>query len=154
MHAVVTNCTKEKLSEPAPARELYRGPSVARIVKIVDEVREMGMRVDLFVISAKYGLLHENQVIHPYDETLSGRAEVKKWAREMGLPQRFRKLMESRTVALVVTKPYYIAVEEAVCDGEVYVLSPYRPTCGVWIKTGNFNKHIKLREWLIQRIHD
>ncbi|ABL87304.1 conserved hypothetical protein [Pyrobaculum islandicum DSM 4184] len=149
MFSIVTNCTAEKLRVAAPARELYRGPSVRRIVKVLDEVRSAGVPAALYIISARYGLVHENQVLEPYDVTLSGRSpeEIKKWARSVGLLNAIAELIENSTVILVVSKPYYIAVEEAVCSHGVYILAPYR-ACGRWIKTGNFNKHIVLRELL------
>ncbi|MFN3805127.1 MAG: hypothetical protein ACK4SY_08730 [Pyrobaculum sp.] len=85
----MTNCTREKLSRPAPARELYRGSSVRNIVKAVDEARAGGVDVKLYIMPA-------------------------------------------------------------VCERrDVYVLSPYRPHCGVWIKTGNFDKHLVVKRLLL-----
>lgn len=149
--SVVTNCTAKKLDRPAPARELYLGPSVRRTAKAVDEARRAGARVALYIISARHGLLREDQVVEPYDETLSGRRrdEVKKWAAEVGLLDAFEKLAQETTVVLTVTKPYYWAVEDAACKYDVYVLAPYK-ACGKWVKTGNFNRHKALRELLAQ----
>lgn len=151
MFSVVANCTKEKLNVAAPARQLYRGPSVWRVVKVVDEVRAAGAPVALYIISAKYGLVREDQVLEPYDETLSGRPphEIKMWARQIGVVEAIERLTQVSTVILVVSKPYYTAVEDVVCTYDPYVLSPYR-ACGRWIKTGNFDKHIALRRLLFQ----
>ncbi|MEZ0318991.1 MAG: DUF6884 domain-containing protein [Pyrobaculum sp.] len=149
MISVVTNCTAKKLDRPAPARELYLGPSVRRTAKAVDEARKMGVEAALYIISAKHGLLREDQVVEPYDQTLSGKPkeEVKKWAREVGLIDAFEKLARETTVVLTVTKPYYWAVEEAACKYDIYVLAPYK-ACGKWIKTGHFDKHKVLKELL------
>jgi hypothetical protein len=149
--SIVTNCTGEKLGVAAPARQLYRGPSVQRVVKVVDEARLAGIPVSLYIISAKYGLVHEDQVLEPYDETLSGRTpeEIKAWGRRSGVVQSLERLAQNSTVILVVSKPYYTAVEEVVCRYDLYVLSPYR-ACGRWIKTGNFNKHLALRQLLFR----
>lgn len=151
MLPVVANCTKEKLNVAAPARELYRGPSVRRIVKVVDEVRAAGAPVALYIISAKYGLVHEDQVLEPYDETLSGKPphEIKTWARQTGVVEAMERLAQVSTVVLVVSKPYYTAVEDVVCAYDFYVLSPYK-ACGRWIKTGNFNKHLALKKLLFE----
>ncbi|ACB40810.1 DUF6884 domain-containing protein [Pyrobaculum neutrophilum] len=150
MYSVVTNCTAEKLGVAAPARELYRGPSVRRIAKVVDEARAAGIPAALYIISARYGLVREDEVLEPYDETLSGRSpeEIKSWARAVGLLDAVDKLAERSTVVVVASKPYYTAVEEVVCRRGLYVLAPYR-ACGRWIKTGNFNKHIALRSLLM-----
>jgi len=149
--SVVTNCTGEKLGVAIPARQLYRGPSVQRIAKAVDEARAAGVPVSLYIISAKYGLVHENQVLEPYDETLSGLPpdEIKRWARRIGVVDGVERLAQSSTVILVASKPYYTAVEEVVCRYDLYVLSPYR-ACGRWIKTGNFNKHLTLKKLLFE----
>jgi len=150
MISVVTNCTAKKLGRPAPARELYLGPSVSRVVKAVDEARSWGAPVALYIISAKYGLLGEYDVVEPYDETLSGRPreELKRWAAERGVLEKLKKLAEASTLVLVLSKPYYTAVEEAVCESGAYVIAPYRATCGKWIRSGNFDKHIALRKLL------
>jgi hypothetical protein len=149
--SVVANCTGEKLNVGAPARQLYRGPSVQRIVKVVDEVRAAGAPVALYIISAKYGLVHEDQVLEPYDETLSGRPlhEIKTWAQQTGVVEAMERLAQASTVVLVVSKPYYTAVEDVVCAYDPYVLSPYK-ACGRWIKTGNFNKHLALKKLLFE----
>ncbi|MGC9131628.1 MAG: DUF6884 domain-containing protein, partial [Pyrobaculum sp.] len=85
----------------------------------------------------------------PYDETLSGRSreEIKRWAHAVGLHTALRRLAERSTVILVVTKAYYIAVEDVACQYDVYVLAPFK-ACGRWIKTGNFDRHIALRKLL------
>jgi len=147
--AVVTNCTASKLKVAGPARELYTGPSVQRVVRVVDEARSRGIPATLYIISARYGLVHENDIIEPYDETLSGKRpeEIKAWARRTGLHAAFQKIADVATVILVVSKPYYIAVEDVACQSDIYVLAPYK-ACGKWIKTGNFNKHLVLRKLL------
>jgi hypothetical protein len=149
--SVVANCTKEKLNVAAPARELYRGPSVRRVVKVVDEVRAAGAPVTLYIISAKYGLVREDQVLEPYDETLSGRPphEIKMWARRIGVVEAIERLAQVSTVVLVVSKPYYTTIEDVACAYDPYVLSPYK-ACGRWIKTGNFNKHLALKKLLFE----
>lgn len=148
---VVTNCTAEKLKVAAPARELYRGPSVRRVLKVVDKARAGGRPISLYIISARYGLIHEDQIVEPYDETLSGRTveEIKTWAATRGVLDRFKQLADVGTVVFTATKPYYTAVEDIICKrDDIYVLSPYR-ACGKWVKTGNFDKHIHLAKLLL-----
>jgi len=72
---VITECTKEKLSYnssmKAPAKMMYRG-------KLFEAVREFceSKKLDYLVISAKYGLLHPNEVIEGYDKVLRTRRDV------------------------------------------------------------------------------
>jgi hypothetical protein len=148
--SVVTNCSARKLNRPAPARELYRGTAFARIVRVVDEVRRSGAPVSLYVLSARYGLVGEWQVVEPYDATLRGAppAEIRRWSREAGVIDALERVAAVSTLVLVVSKPYYIATEEVACKHNAYVLSPFR-ACGRWIRTGNFDKHIALRRLLV-----
>lgn len=154
MFIIVTNCTKAKLNSPAPARYLYKGPSVTRIVKVVDEARRAGIPTALYIISAKYGLAGEYDVLEPYDETLSGKPPrvIKKWAVETGVLNAFRQLASRYRTVLVVSRPYFLAVEEAVCEHDVYVLAPYKTSCGRWIKTGNFDRHLALKRLLFSSL--
>ena len=62
MRVVVASCTKQKRDEAAPARKLY-DPSTyfrkqARYAETADE---------WWIQSAKYGLVHPDRVIKPYD---------------------------------------------------------------------------------------
>ena len=148
---MVANCTRLKLGVPAPARDLYIGPTARRIVEAVDWARARGIPVDLYFISAMHGLVREWDVLEPYDATLSTMSteEIKRWARARGIPDAFRRLTRSATVVLTVSRPYFVAVEEATCGENVYVLAPYR-ACGRWIKTGHFNKHVALKRLLLE----
>jgi predicted transcriptional regulator len=74
----LVSCTKSKLDEAAPARELY-SPSWV-FTKSVEYVEE---RCDEWlVLSAKHGLVEPDEVIEPYDETLAGTKKATKdeWA--------------------------------------------------------------------------
>lgn len=74
----LVSCTKSKLDEAAPARELY-SPSWV-FTKSVEYVEE---RCDEWhVLSAKHGLVEPDEVIEPYDETLAGAKKATKdeWA--------------------------------------------------------------------------
>jgi len=64
----LVSCSKRKLCRPAPARELY-SPSY-----VFDRsVRYLERRCDeWWVLSARHGLVHPDEVLEPYDENLSG----------------------------------------------------------------------------------
>lgn len=63
----LVGCAKQKRDHPCPARELY-APSTLFSLSY-EYARRNADRV--YIISAKYGLLTEDQVVAPYDETLN-----------------------------------------------------------------------------------
>lgn len=73
-------CVKSKLETAAPARELYTSPlfrkSRAYILAHSDR---------WYILSAKYGLLDPNEVIHPYEMTLKTMPKRQKdiWAHQV-----------------------------------------------------------------------
>ena len=75
---VLIGCSKSKLDHCAPARDFYQGPifkkSLAAAEKLYPEAQ-------IYVLSAKYGLVPIDQVICPYDETLNGKPanHIKNW---------------------------------------------------------------------------
>ena len=63
----LVSCTKSKLAGPAPARDLYSKSSWFRKARAY--VERIGQ--PWFVLSAKYGLVHPDDVIERYELTLS-----------------------------------------------------------------------------------
>ncbi len=77
---VLVSCVKSKLARSAPAQDLYTstlftgGRSFAR-----------STGAPWYILSAKYGLVHPDEVIVPYDYTLNrlGVADRSAWARDV-----------------------------------------------------------------------
>ena len=74
---VITECTKEKIgytpSTKAPAKQMYQG----RLFKVVRKYCET-MEFDYVIISAKYGLLHPDDVIEGYEMVLRTKEDVER----------------------------------------------------------------------------
>lgn len=64
-NVVVIPCSGLKLSYPAPARDLYTGTFFRKALALADRCD-----ADLYIFSAKYGLIHPDTVIAPYDLVL------------------------------------------------------------------------------------
>lgn len=64
MTSIVIPCGKDKQAVPAPARNLYVGSSF-RLARAA----AMSTGLPWFILSAKYGLLHPDTVIAPYEVT-------------------------------------------------------------------------------------
>lgn len=90
---VLISCVSKKLRHSAPAGELYVSPLFRMNLAYAKSMRPSAV----YILSAKYGLLELDHVIHPYNETLNTMpmARVKKWAervlRELGARHDLRK---------------------------------------------------------------
>ncbi len=71
------SCVGQKLTEPAPARDLYTSSWFIKARSFADRTGHLW-----FVLSAKYGLVHRDEVIAPYDLTLNKMpvANRRQWA--------------------------------------------------------------------------
>lgn len=78
---VLISCVSKKLSQSAPARELYISPLFRFNLAYAESLRPDA----IFILSAKYGLLALDTVIAPYNETLNTKkdAAIRAWARKV-----------------------------------------------------------------------
>ena len=74
---VLVSCVSQKLSEPAPARLLYRSEWFTKVRALIET-----RKADWFILSALYGLVAPDSRIAPYEKTLNtaGVAERRAWA--------------------------------------------------------------------------
>lgn len=64
--AIVTACGAKKENSPSPAWKLYRS---SRIKYLYKQSKKLGY--PLFILSARYGLVHSEEVVEPYDQILT-----------------------------------------------------------------------------------
>ena len=76
---VLISCVSKKLSHKALAKELYISPLFRLNIKYAKQLSP----AEIFILSAKYGLVGLNDEIDPYDVTLNNMSakERKEWAR-------------------------------------------------------------------------
>ena len=77
---LLISCGKRKSDSPCPAREMYNSERFTLLKNLADQ-----LGCDWYIISAKYGLLHPDRVIEPYDLCLTSLTEGcrQTWAREI-----------------------------------------------------------------------
>lgn len=75
------SCVSKKLDRAAPAGELY----VSSLFKLALGYASLLAPTDIFILSAKYGLVGIDDIIEPYDVTLNsmGAAERRAWAKNV-----------------------------------------------------------------------
>lgn len=104
----LVSCSKAKLARRAPARELYSASDLFRKAS-----QYCDSRCDAwYVLSAKYGLVHPDDVIEPYDVTLKtmARPDMRRWGQKVA-----RQLRElgAATLEAHAGRDYVWPLEEA-----------------------------------------
>ncbi len=81
MRVVLISCVSKKLSVTAIAKEMYISPLFKGAYAYAKKINAD----KIFILSAKYGLLEENDIIEPYNETLNQKknSEIKCWAKKI-----------------------------------------------------------------------
>jgi cytoplasmic iron level regulating protein YaaA (DUF328/UPF0246 family) len=75
---VLISCVSQKLGRPAKARDLYTSTLFRSCLAFAESMNPD----QIFILSAKYGLVEAEKVIEPYEETLNtkGVVDIKIWA--------------------------------------------------------------------------
>ena len=78
---VLISCVSQKLPHQAKAKDLYIGTLFKLNLKYANKLNPD----DIYILSARYGLLNLEQEIDPYEQTLNNmRAkEIKQWASQV-----------------------------------------------------------------------
>ena len=76
---VFISCTKKKKDYKCPARELY---SASRWFRGAYEYAKTLNPRKVYILSAKYGLLEEDEIVEPYEKSLTKEkdAEIRRWS--------------------------------------------------------------------------
>jgi cytoplasmic iron level regulating protein YaaA (DUF328/UPF0246 family) len=70
--AIITSCSKEKGPGENIARSLYTGQFFQAINKLA-----LRYNAELYILSAKYGLISAQKRIKPYDQRIETREDIK-----------------------------------------------------------------------------
>ena len=133
--AVIANCTKAKLGRAARAEELYRG-TFSAVRRAAEELRRAGIAVEVYVVSARHGLLRGWDVVEPYDAYL-GENPPERWVEEVGAGM--ARAVEASDLAVIsLTGPYARALSHVVyslCDSgkAIAILPRSMATCAASI---------------------
>ena len=128
--AIVTSCTGEKQHKPnnqltqndfcdsdvletrtnelsnyiLPACDMYTGDQHLRLMQGISEFKAHNHKVELYIVSAGYGLLHETQHIAPYECTFSTMTakQINEWSTTLQIPQQCAKVFSQNSFDLVI----------------------------------------------------
>jgi hypothetical protein len=115
-----------------PAEKLYSGMQHHRLMRGVGVIRSIpGIKLDLSIVSAGYGLVQPDQQLAPYEATFigMGKAEAKAWARHLKIPEAIRRVMaHPYDLGLVLLGDDYLQACEL--DGDIKLGGPTLFFCG------------------------
>ena len=109
---VITSCTSRKRDCEAPAAEMYTGAQHTLLMEGLKQVWKVYGKqpIDLAIISAKYGLLSEHDVIVPYNVTFQGlkKKEILARSDRLQLHERTKALIERYDLIFFLLGKEYI----------------------------------------------
>ena len=79
------------------AEKLYAGRQHLRLMQAVEQLRKQKkVQLDLYILSAGYGLIPSSQQILPYEVTFNSlnAGNLQDWAGKLNIPTRFRELLQ------------------------------------------------------------
>ena len=102
---ILISCVKKKLKSPAKAKNLY----ISDLFKKSYRYAQLLNPDNIFILSAKYGLLEPEQIIESYDETLNTKssAEVKDWSKKVISSLKEKIDLEKADVIILAGSKYY-----------------------------------------------
>ena len=111
---VVSSCTKRKKKEKDKASEIYLGKQHLYVKKGVKLLKENN-NVDWYIISAKYGIINENEVIEPYDLSFNkmSRKDIRELSTGLGIEEKLSSLIKNYKLAFfILGEKYLISIED------------------------------------------
>ena len=122
MHMHLVSCVGKKLTTATPAKELYVSPWFKKARQYVETNGG-----NWFILSAKYGLVHPDQVIEPYELTLNQMAKVdrRKWATRV-FAQLLPRLSHDLSLTILAGSRYREFLEDWLISKSDQVFVPMR----------------------------
>lgn len=122
-----------------PAEELYSGEQQVRLMRGVRALRQHGgPDIDLWILSAGYGLVPGKRKLAPYEATFQGmkKGELRQWADQLGVPTALREVPgKPYDLGIVLLGDSYL--EASKLDADLKLGGPTLLFCG-----GNMAKRL------------
>jgi len=131
---VISGCTAKKLLYAAPAKNLYQGVLFKKIKKLVAY-----NQLDFMILSAKYGLIHGNDIIKPYDKTLKNKNDILK-LRKRVIPKLKVIELNYDLIIIIMGKKYRDVLSPLFNDNKYKMIYDERGIGGL---TSKINEYLK-----------
>lgn len=98
------------------AREMYTGWQHKYLIKAIEKLRKNSneYEIDLYIVSAGYGLISEDKIISPYNVTFNGMGanKIKEWSNYLGINKDLKSIInEYDLVVVLLGKDYLRALD-------------------------------------------
>ena len=102
---ILISCVKKKLKQQAKAKDLY----ISDLFKKSYKYAQLLKLDNIFILSAKFGLLDPEQIIEPYNETLNTKssAEIREWSKKVIAALKGKIDLDETEVIILAGKKYY-----------------------------------------------
>lgn len=122
MTLYLVSCVSRKLAVPAPAKDLYNSSLFQKSRAYVERLGQPWL-----ILSAKYGLVHPDQVIEPYNLTLNGMgvADRRRWSNTV-MSQLQPHLNGVNEVVFLAGRSYCQYLEPQLVKRGIAVLDPMK----------------------------
>ena len=130
---VIAGCSSKKLLYAAPAKNLYQGTLFKKIKKLVTY-----NQLDFMILSAKYGIIHENDIIKPYNKTLKNKNDILKLRKKV-IPKLKAIELNYDLIIIIMGKKYRDVLSPLFDDNKYKMIYDQRGIGGL---TAKLNKLI------------
>jgi cytoplasmic iron level regulating protein YaaA (DUF328/UPF0246 family) len=112
--AVITSCSKSKLTYPAAARDFYQGQFFKTIRKFATQIN-----TDLYLVSAFYGLIPADAMVKPYNLRIS--TETKAKALQPKVQPKIAILLEKyEKIVVLMGSLYQMSMGDQIFNSQVF----------------------------------
>jgi cytoplasmic iron level regulating protein YaaA (DUF328/UPF0246 family) len=139
-HITLISCCGLKLQDPAPARELYQSTLFKKNLAYAERTSDQ-----VFILSAKLGLVKLDEVIEPYDFTLTQatRSFKRSWGASVA-EQLFKELEADDTIQVLAGRSYRDPLFEHIATA--WVIDVPMAGMGIGQQLGWLTDQLKLLE--------
>lgn len=114
---ILIACGKQKKTVPAKAKEMYTGTLFKKSLHYAQKINAD----EIFILSAKYGLLELSDIIYPYNLSLSMLSNYKRkmWALKVITALSMKCNLNEDSFTILSSKRYYVDIVPALKNCEI-----------------------------------
>ncbi len=137
MIAVITSCSKAKNEFCGPAWLVNRG----QLLRLVNDYANL-IHADLFILSAKYGLIHGDMKIAPYDMKLRKKSDILRISDQSN--EKLKVLIANYDQIIIIMGRFYRSVFSDLTNEKITIIDDERGIGGYYQKVVELTKEASL----------
>jgi len=113
------------------AEDMYSG-TFKYVRKLIGDLRKSGFQIDVYILSARYGLITGDTIIIPYDATLKdlNSVQIKEWASKRKVNEKLMDILNKQYELIIINlnkdyiKPIKEVLEKIINNNKVLAILP------------------------------